>query len=181
MNGFYVDSEADSPRSWRRGGYLMMLFCVLILGCTTHRLEFEISELHRGFFRIPYSGQSKMFHRLDLETQYELYIMSIQYYHPPYLYLVDELAKRGKEIVPLLCSKLTTTKREITVRDIVSLLFEMQHSGTYDVRSDVELMALVEKRVSAMQGIWRPMAKGDFESIRRGDANQRTQTPSENR
>lgn len=73
--------------------------------------------------------------------------------------LSTELAQSGGEAVPLLRQKLEATKSEPTIRDIVMVFEDMQRFETYDIRNDVSLMALIEKRVSEMQGVWKPMTQ----------------------
>jgi len=131
------------------------------------RSEVEPTDFHLDFFKQTTAQQAKKIHDYDLETQYDLYIVGQQANHPPTIYLADELAKNGKAIVPLLREKLESPhKYEATVSDIVLVLYQMAPQKTYDVRNDKALMALVEKRVSEMKGLWELFTQWRLDEIR---------------
>lgn len=140
--------------------YLLTALCLWHAVCIgPSDLEFAPTKVHRGFFQLPSTERRKHFRDFDLETRYELLIIGSQHVEPPAMDLFDELAESGSEAVPLLRRKLESTKSEPTVRDIVMVFRDMQRFGTYDVRSNASLMALIEKRASEMQGVWKPMTQ----------------------
>jgi len=129
--------------------------------------EVKPTDFHWDFFKQTTLQQANKIHDYDLETQYDLFIVGQQAIQSPMIFLADELAKNGEAIVPLLREKLASPpKYEATVRDIVLVLNQMARQKTYDVRNDKVLMALVEKRVSAMKGLWEPITQGRLDEIR---------------
>ena len=144
---------------------IIPLLCTLfLLGCFSHDSEIEPNQFHREFFFSQTTDEEvKRFHEYDPETQYELLIVGNQVVHPPALYLAEEFAKQGKSIVPLLRGKLAAAKQELTVRDIVLVLGDMQRLGFYDVRGNASLIALVQERIATMQSDWKLTAQRMFE------------------
>jgi hypothetical protein len=146
---------------------VIALFCVLLLvGCISNESEITPSQFDRDFFRLTTNEQVRKFHEYDVETQYELVIVGNQIVHPPAIYLTEEFAKQGRAIVPFLRSRLMTAKREVTVRDIVAILAEMDRLRLYEVGNDASLMAVVEERTAAMRGQWKPVTQRMVEEIR---------------
>ena len=173
------------PHSLLRGslfGFLFMrkiiyLLCTLfLLGCIDYTPEIEPNQFDREFFRLTIDERIKQFQEYDSETQYKLLIIGNQLVHPPALYLVDEFAKKGKSIVPFLRSKLAAAKLEVTVRDIVAVFSAMQRFGSYEVKDDASLMALIKERIAAMQGQWKPVTQHMFEEIQPGRLGERSGT-----
>lgn len=147
---------------------IVSLLCTLfLLGCIPNESEVEPSQADRDFFRQSTSEQVKKFNEFGPETQYELLIVGNQLVHPPALYLAEEFARQGKAIIPFLRSKLTAANKDATVRDVVAILSEMQRMGSYEVKSDASLMALVEERLATMQGQWKPVTQRMVEEIRK--------------
>lgn len=146
---------------------MISLLCTLfLLGCIPNESRVEPSQADRDFFRQPTSVQVKKFNELGPEAQYELLIVGNQLVHPPALYLVEEFARQGKVVIPFLRSKLTNANKDVTIRDVVAILSEMQRMGSYEVKSDATLMALVEEKLAAMQGQWKPVTQRMLEEIR---------------
>jgi hypothetical protein len=94
-------------------------------------------------------------------------IFGNQVVHPPAIYLIDEFARHGPSVIPLLRSKLQAIDSELTLRDIVSVCDRMNQLGTYDVGRDRRLMHLLEDRVAAMRGPWKPLTQGMVNKLRK--------------
>lgn len=142
------------------------LLCIIFLfGCFSNESEIMPSQFDREFFRLSTAEQVKIFHRYGPEVQYDLLIVGNQIVHPPAFYLVEEFAKEGIFVVPILRSKLAAAKRESTIRDVVAILAEMQRLGSYEVKDDASLMDLVGQQIASMQGQWKPVTLRMFEEI----------------
>lgn len=143
------------------------LLCVMLCwGCVPSTSEYAWNEFHREFFHTTTAKMVERFRGYDLETQFELFIVGNQIVHPPTLHLAREIAKRGPSLVPFLRRKLATTKNELTIRDIVLVLVEMDHLKLYDVSKDTLLIALAEKRTASMQSLWKSTTQRYVEEIR---------------
>ncbi len=138
------------------------LFILALAACAA---EIETSEFDREFFRMSTSEQIEKFSKFDLQVQYRLVVVGNQVVHPPALYLTQEFAKRGVVAIPLLSAELTNAQSELTVRDIVAILAEMRRLHVYDVKENVQLMALVRDRVASMKGQWRLLTDGMEQEI----------------
>lgn len=93
---------------------------------------------------------------MELDRQYIIYVCGNQEVHPPTMYLVEPFAKEGGIAVPFLTKKLTETRRDSSVRDIIYVFSEMQTRKTYDVVGDKALLGLIKKRASEIQDkFWR--------------------------
>ena len=144
---------------------IIPLLCTLfLLGCFSYNSEIEPNQFHREFLLgLSMDEQVERFHEYDPETQYELLIVGNQVVPPPAQYLAGAFAKQGKSIVPFLRAKLAAAKKELTVRDIVVVFCDMQRLGTYDVKGDASLIALVEERIATMQSDWKLTVQSIFE------------------
>jgi hypothetical protein len=140
-------------------------FAIVVLaasiGCQPRDLEApapgECRELTESFFR-KFSISEKMtkFHDFNIEKQYVIYICGNQREHPPSLYLAEAFAKEGEQVVSFLTGKLSATKSDSTVRDIISVFSDMQNFKTYDVASNEILMAIIINRAAGIKDdFWR--------------------------
>lgn len=116
------------------------------------------------FLKLNPVQRQEEFGRLDISTQYPIYICGNQKVHPPTIYLAESFAKEGKKIVPFLKEKLETTKSDSTIRDIVYVCGWMQRLKTYDVASDSVLISLINRKTSEMHdAFWRAHVKKEVE------------------
>ena len=96
------------------------------------------------------------FSDFNIEKQYAIYICGNQKEHPPTLYLAEAFAKEGEHVVSFLSGKLSATKSDSTVRNIISVFSEMKNFKTYDVASNEILMAIIINRADGIKDdFWR--------------------------
>ena len=96
------------------------------------------------------------FHRLDLSGQYEVYICSSQYVHPPAMGFVSAFAEGGERVAEFLVVQLASGVNDLTFRDIVRVFSEMRRQGTYDVGSESLFVRWLEARAEAISSPdWR--------------------------
>lgn len=138
-----------------------------LFGCGFGESDLTSSQFDRDFFHQSTDAQAKAFREYDLRTQFELLIVGNQIVHPPAMYLVTEFAKQGSAAIPFLRDRLASTKKEVTVRDVVAILAEMHRLRSYEASNDASLMELVEVRVSGMQGQWKDITQSMVEEIRK--------------
>jgi len=95
--------------------------------------------------------QMSDFARFPVDTQYAVYLCGNQIIHPPAMHLATPFAAEGAAIVPLLRQKLSQARDDVTIRDIVRVLTQMQVQKTYDVRGDRQLMELMNSSIAGMR------------------------------
>jgi hypothetical protein len=117
----------------------------------------DCSAVARTFFAEPDATKRReKFERLELDSQFDVYLCGNQKIHPPTIYLAESLAMQGEKAVPLLRRKLEASQDDAMVRDIVSVFVWMRRLKTFDIASDSSLYQLVASRVSKMKDeFWR--------------------------
>jgi len=103
------------------------------------------------FFQKPDKEQEAEFRQYALEQQYALFLCGNQVMHPPAMYLMVPFAMGGKRVVGFLQSKLAQATEDLTIRDIVLVLEEVQRQKTYDVAGDRDLMQLITDSVARIK------------------------------
>jgi hypothetical protein len=101
------------------------------------------------------SEQVQKFKNYSLDEQYEIFLFGNQAVHPPAVYLANPFAEQGPIIVQFLKVKLKNARKEVTIRDIVSVFSELARMNLYDFSKDSELMGLLDRKVNDMRGIWK--------------------------
>ncbi|MHA6881788.1 hypothetical protein [Ralstonia pseudosolanacearum] len=144
-----------------------LLLCAFLFGCNSGDSEIEPNQFDRDFFHLSTEAQVKKFHEYDMKTQYELVIVGNQVVHPPAIYLAEEFAEQGEAAIPFLRDKLASTKKEVTIRDIVAIFTEMHRLKSYKFSNDSSLMRLVDERVNSMQGQWKSVTVQMLQEIRK--------------
>jgi hypothetical protein len=71
----------------------------------------------------------------------------------------------GKEAVDVIRDRLRRPGSDLDTRDMSLLLLRIQQAGTYDVRGDTEVMALIAKRIGGMKSVWKETASGFANAI----------------
>ena len=140
--------------------FLIVILFLLNSSCRSMESESptqsECGVLVDSFFQLTHKEQLVQFPTFDLDRQYVTYICGMRAIHPSTLYLVEPFAKEGKIAFPFLAKKLIETRRDASFRDILYIFSEMQHSKTYDVAAEKDLMLYMEKRASEIQDkFWR--------------------------
>jgi hypothetical protein len=119
----------------------------LLMGCRDEKLKgYDQFFLSRNL-----EQQHEVFKKLPLEKQYELYIHQMTKMHPPDLSFADDIAQRGYEAVPFLKNKLELEKEELVQESILLVFESMVKYQHMDLKSDKELMKLIEDKVSKMK------------------------------
>ena len=116
----------------------------------------ECSKLLDTWLHKAPSDVSRRLPSESLETQYSVYLCGTQYMHPPAKYLAEPLASQGEQMATFLRQKLIEHPDDVTTNGIVRVFDAMQWQGTYDVRGDTALMALLQEKVQAIRDpYWR--------------------------
>jgi hypothetical protein len=126
------------------------------------------------FFRgSTYAQRMSRFRNYAVSTQLDLFFYGNQAIHPPATYLASCFAMSGPSGVSVIRERLEGSLTALETRDIAHLLETMQAMGTYDVRDDPGLMALLENSASAVLGEWRETIGGMVVKIRSGEDRAR--------
>lgn len=131
-----------------------IFFLVLQTACHM-RPVIENEKMMADYFGKSTSEQIEHFRDFPIDQQYSLYIYGNQERHPPAVYLSHPFAEQGEKIIPFLKSKLEKAQKEVTIRDIVSVLSEMASQDLYNFKNDNELLTILRKKIDGMKGIWK--------------------------
>lgn len=115
---------------------------------------------YEGFFHLPSAEREKEFRKLSLEKQIDTYIIAITHFRPPDRTYAIDIAKSGKAATHLLLKRLLEEKKEYVQEDLIYVfewMARLHHYGKahasyldYDVGSDKEVLAQIERVVSLM-------------------------------
>ena len=83
------------------------------------------------------------------------------------------VARRGAEAIPFLKTRLAIAERGLMLLNILSTLELMRHLGTFEPRSDPELIALAESAAARQQGNYAPWVRESAERLRSGAPHPR--------
>ena len=143
-----------------------LLFLIGVCGCS--RVDPAIRDC--GGVReayLEFLPSTERFTEYDLEIQYMIFICGSQSQHPPLLF-TNAMASEGEVAARFLARKLAESNHDLTTRDILDVYVEMASQGSYDVRGDVALMALLERKVQSMRpSVWRDRSIEKLERLRR--------------
>jgi len=128
----------------KRLSLALFLACFVALGCRDHHLE-------RHFFDQPPGSRIERLRRYSLDDQYKIFRYGNDIKEPPAMELARPIAERGASAVPFLVGRLKTSADDIAVRDILLIFESMEASGTYNVKADTALMAVLTSKVSQMK------------------------------
>lgn len=142
----------------RRVGHRSLLALVLSLGaCLYEGAPPEYEE----FFKLPLAQQHREIDNYPFDKQIEIYLVAVQRIHPPDYGFADDIASHGEVAVPFLVERLNNEQSEFTQQHIIyvfQMMAEFHSWGVehdlyieYDVKSDQEVVSLVEELVSSMQ------------------------------
>lgn len=103
------------------------------------------------FFHQPMEEQQRQFLGFELARQYEVYTCGMSYIHPPLMGYSELLARKGAEAVPFLRAKLSEAKDDQDIYNVSLVFAAMQRLSYYDVKSDRDVLADLEARITRMQ------------------------------
>lgn len=135
--------------------YFCLFFYILIGSCYINASEYSKSNQccnwTTTFFRMPTKEQIEQFGSYDTKTQYDIFICGNQIIHPPAIYLARPFALEGEKVAKFLKKKLSQTKDDKTVRDIILVFMRMCILNSYDVSSNSELMSLIKDKAERIK------------------------------
>lgn len=103
----------------------------------------------------------------DRETQFDIYLCSQGYMHPPALDMAEAYAKLGKDVVPTLLLKLEEATDDSVVYKIIYVFRHMAKMGTYPISDDKETLAAMDAALQRTPAtFWRKLAERDVRFIK---------------
>lgn len=136
-----------------------LIVACAIPGCVTEPAGFSKATqvMTKRFYKdTSVTRRMQTFRQYSINDQYDLFIFGNQYRHPPAQYLAKCFALNGAAGVELLRAKLPHADDDLTVRDIVRLLAEIDAMRMYDVAGDKALMVDLTARVGEMKDLgWK--------------------------
>jgi hypothetical protein len=146
--------------------YAVYFFVLLIMlqGCLF--MSDDAKEV-KQFFESTRPDERKLrMETYTLEDQYKIFLYGRQRVHPPLNELAEPIARRGREAIPFLLSRLEATKNDLDVLDIVYIFKKMVFLRTYDVKNDPAVITALNNRVSNMSSsAWKQMSLRNLEII----------------
>lgn len=115
----------------------------LLSGCTPTYIDEAYLPFAKEYYRSCERGQCPVpVETLSLDQLYAVHVYGGKYHHGRSR--ADEFARRGREAVPFLRAKLLAARKPGEVGDIFGLFKAMRRAGTYDVRTEPALVALIQ-------------------------------------
>lgn len=146
-------------------------FASICIGCACNGISessFPCRKYAKQFFEQPSDKRVIEFGKLDIETQYCIFLYGNQVIHPPAIYLATEFAKQPS-ILPFLTNKLKETKDDLTIRDIVYVISELERMKLYAVGRDKNLMVLLNYKANEMKSEgWRKLTIETLNDLEKG-------------
>jgi hypothetical protein len=105
-------------------------------------------QLERDFFS-KYSPKERVaqLRQYSLEDQYKIFRYGNDKLQPRDWTLADPIAERGAAVIPFLTAKLNSNADDLTVYDVLIILWEMDRLKTFQPAQDTTLMHFLEDRV----------------------------------
>jgi hypothetical protein len=118
------------------------VFCAFLLGsCNSDgKLEKDFFHKYRRVERVEKMRQ------YSLEDQYKIFRYGMDKVEAAEWTLADPIAEKGIAVMPFLTAKLNSAD-DLTVRDILIILWQMSYLKAYEVRQDTTLIHFLEDRV----------------------------------
>lgn len=104
-----------------------------------------------GFYNLAPSARTLYAAKYEVKTQYDLLRCGYLYRHPPSFDLVQPLAQRGRDVIPLLQSKLQEEREPMAIVAILTVLRAMEQSSSYHVSADIKLIAAAKRAVGRIE------------------------------
>jgi hypothetical protein len=105
-------------------------------------------QLERDFFsKYPPATRVASLRQYSLDDQYRIFRYGIDKVNPEAWTLADPIAEKGNSVMPFLTGKLNAAPDDVTVHDILIILWRMHSLNTFDVRQDMTVMHFLEVRV----------------------------------
>ena len=133
----------------------------LLVACVLVSCRESIPSEYRSFFDRPLEEQSEELQKYPLDEQIDIYLIAVTKIHPPLSHLAVDIARYEKKAVPYLIERLREEEGDELREDIIYVFRWMallhnygpEHSFyvEYDVKSDQEVVSLLEEVVSSMQ------------------------------
>jgi hypothetical protein len=119
---------------------LLALTMLLLITCS--------DQLEKNFFS-KYSRQERIarLRQYSLEDQYKIFRYGTDKMQPRDWTLADPIAERGASVIPFLTAQLNSNADDLTVYDVLIILWEMDRLKTFQPVRDTTLMHFLEDRV----------------------------------
>ena len=119
---------------------LLALTCLFLITCN--------NQLEKNFFS-KYSRHDRIvrLRQYSLEDQYKIFRYGNDKMQPRDWTLADPIAERGAPVIPFLTAKLNSSADDLTVYDVLIILWEMDRLKAFQPAQETTLMHFLEDRV----------------------------------
>lgn len=140
--------------SWLMASILISICCAC---SSVSESRFPCRNYAKQFFEQSSDKRVIEFAKLDIEKQYCIFLYGNQVIHPPAIYLATEFAKQPS-VLPFVTGKLRDTQDDLTIRDIVYVISEIDRMKLYAVGRDKDLMKLLSRKANEINNDgWRKL------------------------
>lgn len=119
----------------------ILAFTLLLLIACKDQLEKDF------FFKHSRADRIARLRQYSLEEQYKIFRYGNDKMQPRDWTLADPIAERGASVIPFLTAKLNSSADDLTVYDVLIILWEMDRLKTFQPARDTTLMHFLEDRV----------------------------------
>ncbi|MGH9966656.1 MAG: hypothetical protein ACREBG_02320 [Pyrinomonadaceae bacterium] len=124
--------------------FVVLLFACLLEGCS------RIPPEYRPFLVLSPDQRHAEMQKLPIEKRIDYYLAGVRYLHPPQIGLADDMAKEGKQAIPVLLDRLKREKDEMTKFDIM-YIFKVMHGSYYGLKDETEAIAQLKQTTNGMR------------------------------
>jgi hypothetical protein len=105
-------------------------------------------QLEKDFFsKYPSADRTIQLRKYSLEDQYKIFRYGIDKIQPQAWTLADPIAEKGASVISFLTNKLNSNADDLTIHDVLIILWRMSYLKAFEVRQDTTLMHFLEERV----------------------------------
>lgn len=119
----------------------LIAFTLLFLITSSNQLEKDF------FSKYPPARRVAGLRQYSLDDQYRIFRYGIDKVNSQAWTLADPIAEKGNSVMPFLTAKLNSAPDDVTVHDILIILWRMSSLNAFEVRQDITLMHFLEDRV----------------------------------
>jgi hypothetical protein len=100
---------------------LLALCCVLVGGSCVHERSRGDQAEYEHVLRLPSQEQRLVLGRLSMDRQIDVYLYGMKSFHPPMMWVADEVARSGQPLAAKLAERLNSPANEAEYADLFYL------------------------------------------------------------
>lgn len=129
----------------------ILMTSISVISLLSCRSSVDSDELRlNDFLRHGSAEQRTMISAYPIDAQLDLYTAAMLQ-EPPHMGLADVVAKNGRQLVPMVLTRLSSDMSDIKKCNLVYLLTRVVALGYYDVGSDLQAVSELRTQIAAVK------------------------------